>query len=329
LWYNKEAKISERKKTKMEFINDFNLKKQADDLGIKVWQTPGFLFIIMGILTVVVMLGTYFVSRNYNNPEILVIAESLVVIITLTIGTSVVRFVDQITRLNKAKSEFVSLASHQLRTPLSAIKWETELLLTKFKKGLNKKQMDNVESISILSQRMIRMVNDLLDVARIDQNRLILRKQNFNFMNNVKNVLADLEPIAKKRNISIVFVAKKNLPNAIGDPEKINLAVENITSNAIKYTTSGGKVEVKISKNGNFLVFDAKDNGVGIPREQHSRVFEKFFRSDNAVKYQTEGTGLGLYIAKNIIEQLGGEMWFQSIENVGSIFSFSLPIAKK
>jgi signal transduction histidine kinase len=313
----------------MEVINDFNLKKQADELGIKIWQTPGFLFIIMGAFTFVVMVGTYFVSKNYDDPQVLVVAESLVVIITMTIGTLIVRFVDQIIRLNKAKSEFVSLASHQLRTPLSAIKWETELLLTKFKKGLNKKQLDNIESISTLSHRMIRMVSDLLDVARIDQSRLILRKQNFNFVSNVRKILLELEPIAKKRNISITLTTKKNLPNVMGDPEKINLAVENITNNAIKYTTSGGKIEIRVSKDDNFLIFDVKDNGVGIPREQHGRVFEKFFRSDNAVKYQTEGTGLGLYIAKNIVEQLGGEIWFQSIENVGSIFSFSLPIAKK
>ena len=110
----------------------------------------------------------------------------------------------------------------------------------------------------------------------------------------------------------------------VGDKEKVQIVVENLFDNAVKYTNSGGKIRVKISKNKQYLEFEIKDNGVGIPEEQIGRVFEKFFRSDNATRYQTEGTGLGLYIAKNIVEQLGGKIWFKSIENVGSVFSFSL-----
>lgn len=313
---------------KINFVNDINLKKQADELGIKLWQTPGFLFIIFGIITVIIMTAVYYISKNYDNPEILIVVESLVVSVVMIIGTSVVRFVDQIIRLNRMKSEFVSVASHQLRTPLSAIRWETELLLTKFKKGLNKKQLENVNSICLLNQKMIRLVNDLLDVARIDQNRLIIRKKSFDFLKVVEDTLKELAPLVKKRNIEIVLNVKKKIPLAIGDPEKIKLVMENLINNSIKYTTSNSKIEIKIFKKDNFLIFEVKDNGVGIPEEQHRRVFEKFFRSDNAVKYQTEGTGLGLYIAKNIVEQLDGKIWFQSIENVGSVFSFSLPIDK-
>ena len=110
---------------------------------------------------------------------------------------------------------------------------------------------------------------------------------------------------------------------------QIKIVAENLIGNAVKYTTSGGKVEIVVYSKDNFLVFEVKDNGVGIPEEQMDRVFNKFFRSDNAVKYQTEGTGLGLYIAKNIVEQSGGRIWFQSIENVGSMFAFSMPAAKE
>lgn len=312
----------------MKFINDFNLKKQADELGIKFWQTPGFLFIVMGVVAIAIMTATYYISKNYDNPQVVVISESLVTCIVLIIGTAVNRFVYQITRLNKAKTEFVSVASHQLRTPLSAIKWETELLLSKFKKGLNKKQLENVENISMLSCKMIRLVNDLLDVARIDQNRLIVRKQNFDFVKIAQNTIKEILAGMDLRHIEVSLNIKNNLPEASGDPDKIKLVLENLINNAIKYTTSGGKVEIKIFEKDDDLVFEVKDNGVGIPEEQLDRVFEKFFRSDNAVKYQTEGTGLGLYIAKNIVEQLGGKIWFQSIENVGSMFGFSLPIAR-
>jgi len=315
-------------KIKVEFINDLDLGKQAKDLGIKIWQTPSFLFIVFGFAATIIMAATYFISKNYEDPSVLVISECLVVVVVFILEMLVTRFVEQMTKLNKMKSEFVSIASHQLRTPLSAIKWETELMLKKFKKGLNKKQVKNIENIYAINQRMIHLVNDLLNVARIDQNRLILKKQKFDFVEIVREVVAETIPKAKPRNIRIDISAKKEVPFALGDAEKIRLVMDNLLDNAVKYTNSGGKIKINIFKSGQFLIFEIKDNGVGIPEEQMGRVFEKFFRSDNASKYQTDGTGLGLYIAKNIVEQLGGKIWFQSIENVGSVFSFSLPVSK-
>ncbi len=313
----------------MKIINDFNLKRQADELGIKVWQTPGFLFIIMGFIAVVIMTATYCISKNYDNPQVLVVSECLVVAFIFTVGTTISRSVERIASVNRMKSEFVSVASHQLRTPLSAIKWEVELFLAKFKEGLNEDQFKKIENIAKLNMKMIRLVNDLLDVARIDQNRLILKKQAFNFSKVTREMMDEIISANNSRHISFNLDIEKDLPEVMGDGEKIKLALDNITSNAFKYTTSGGHIDVRLFKKDKEVIFEVKDNGVGIPEEQIDRVFEKFFRSDNATKYQTEGTGLGLYISKNIVEQLGGRIWFQSIENVGSKFSFSLPIAKK
>jgi signal transduction histidine kinase len=312
----------------MKFINDLNLKKQAEELGVEVWQTPSFLVVMLGFIIVFVMTATYYTSKIYDNPELVVISEFAIVTIFLIVGNSIIRFINQVIRLNKMKSEFVSVASHQLRTPLSAIKWETELLLSKFKKGLNKKQLKNIENIDMLSIRMIRLVNDLLDVARIDQKRLILKKEPVDLCKIVDEIVSETVPFARSRNIEIVLSCPKVKSKIIGDSARLKMVVENLLNNAIKYTTNRGKIEIKLIRKDNVLVFSIKDNGVGIPEEQQSRVFEKFFRSDNIVKYQTEGTGLGLYISKNIISQLGGAIWFQSVENLGSIFSFSLPISK-
>jgi signal transduction histidine kinase len=312
----------------MRFVNDLDLKKQADELGVEVWQTPSFLFLMLGVITIFVMTATYYVSKTYDNPEFVIISEFAVVAFILAIGNSIIRVVDQIIRLDRMKSEFVSVASHQLRTPLSAIKWETELLLSKFKKGLNKKQLKNVENIDMLSVRMIRLVNDLLDVARIEQKRLILRKEPVDLGKIANEIVAETDQMTKSRNIEVVFNCGKNNPKVIGDEARLKMVIENLLNNSVKYTTNRGKIEIKIGKKDNSLVFSIKDNGVGIPEEQQGRIFDKFFRSDNIVKYQTEGTGLGLYISKNIIEQLGGKIWFQSVENLGSIFSFSLPINK-
>lgn len=316
------------KTNKMKFINDLNLKKQASDLGIKVWQTPGFLFIMMGVVAAIAMTGTYYMSKNYDDPQLLVIAESAVAITILIIGNVIVGIVEQVTNLNKAKSEFVSVASHQLRTPLSAIRWETELLLTKMKKGLTEKQISNIENIAEQSRKMARLVNDLLDVARIDQDRLILRHVSVDIGRISEEAVKSLAPILKAKGIGLAFSSSRKSAKVLGDPEKIRMVIENLLGNASKYTINEGKIEVKVSQKDGSVVFSVKDNGVGIPKEQQKRIFEKFFRSDNIVKYQTEGTGLGLYIAKNVIEQLGGNIEFDSVEGLGTIFSFSLPAAR-
>lgn len=318
----------------MEIVNDLNLKKQAESLGISVWKTPSFLFILMGIIIIVAMTATYFISRNYDQPEILIGAESLAVSIIFIIGNFIIRQVEEMAKLNKLKTEFVSVASHQLRTPLSAIRWETELMLSKLNKGLDKRQCKSIATIGLLATRMTRLVNDLLDVTRIDQGRLMLRRE----MVDVSRVLADLMdelvPLAKEKKIKVIFkdnckksTSKCKQFRAFSDKERLRLVIENLFSNAVKYTQAGGKIEIKLVRNHGFVVFSIHDNGVGIPKKQHEQVFTKFFRSDNIVKYQTEGTGLGLYIAKNIVEQSDGRIWFQSREHVGSVFSFSLPIA--
>lgn len=310
----------------MEIVNDLNFKKQAKELGISVWYTPSFLFMIMGIVSVVMMTATYYISKNYESPEIIVIAESIVVSIIFIIGNTVIRGVEQVARLNKLKSEFISIASHQLRTPLSAMKWETEIVLSKYKKGLNKRQIASIENIRILSFRMTKLVSDLLDVTKIDQGKMVFRREKVDFKKVAEAVLKEVDCVIKEKKIRIIFNKEKRIPIFWGDPEKIKLILDNLVGNAVKYIDNRGKIEIKASKSQGFLICSVKDNGVGIPKEQHKQIFNKFFRSDNTVKYQTTGTGLGLYIVKNVVDQSGGKIWFDSKEDTGTVFAFSLPM---
>jgi len=316
-------------KTKMKIVNDLNLKKQANELGVNVWQTPTFLFICMGVINIMAMTATYFIAKNYDNPEILVLSESLVTAVIFFFGGMIVKGVEQIARLNKAKSEFIALASHQLRTPLSAVCWETEILNSKYRKGLSRRQLQGIENISVSTKRMTRLVGDLLDVAKIDQARLNLKKEKIDLAKIVDEVRGDLITLIKNSGINLKMNIKghKKETLVLGDPEKIKLAVENLISNSIKYSRKHGKVEILLKKNNAFWVFSIRDNGIGIPKNQQEQVFNKFFRSYNVSRYQAEGTGLGLYIVKNIVEKSGGRIWFKSEENIGSIFSFSLPMA--
>lgn len=308
-------------------INDFSIKKQAEDLGVSVWQTPGFLFLLMGIITVAVMAAVYVIASNYDSPELLVISECVVVAVIMTIGNFIIQSVEQVAKANKMKTEFVSIASHQLKTPLSQVNWEVELLLSCHRQGLNDNQMGIIKTISSSNSKMIRLVNDLLDVARIDQGKLAFFKEKFEIIKLIADIANNNSQLAEKHKV-IIQIKKPNSHFQIveGDRRRIGVAIDNLLSNAIKYSMPGDRAELSAEKKGTKIVVCVKDNGLGIPCHQQNQVFQKFFRSDNSARYQEDGTGLGLYIAKNIVEQSGGKIWFNSEENKGSEFCFSLPL---
>lgn len=312
---------------KQRLSDEFNLKKQAEELGVSVWQTPSFLFIVMGVIIIAAMTGIYVVSAHYDSPEVVVISESLVVILLFTIGNSIIRTVEEIAKANKMKTEFVSIASHQLKTPISEMKWQIELLLVKFSTGLSVRQTEIMNEIAHSSEKMGRLVNDLLDVARIDQGQLALAKEKVNFCDLASDTIESQRIFAKAKNIDLVMSCNLDQLIVFADRRRLSVVIDNLVSNAIKYIDGQGKVEIVIESNDGFAQICVRDDGVGIPKNEQDNISKKFFRSNNSIKNRTDGTGLGLYIAKNIVEQSGGKLWFKSIENVGSEFYFSIPLA--
>jgi len=316
-----------RKKLIRRIFDGFNLKKEANELGVSVWQTPSFLFIIMGMIIIVAMTGIYFIAQNYDSPELLIASESVVVMILFVIGNFIIKSIEEIARANKVKTEFVSIASHQLKTPLSEISWEVELFISKFSAGLDEKQLGIIKEIGKSNGKMIRLVNDLLDVARIDQGRLALNAEPMDLCAVARDVIEGSKVIAQASNVKLSIKTGKHIPMVIGDKRKMWIVLDNLISNGIKYIEKGGKVDVIVSREGENVKVQITDTGVGISSNQRDMIFQKFFRIESATKNQTEGTGLGLYIAKNIIEQSKGTIWFTSKENEGSTFFFTLPIA--
>ena len=227
--------------------------------------------------------------------------------------------------IEQMKSQFVSVAAHQLRTPLSIIKWSLSLLLESSGK-LTKEQKDLIEKSYQTNERMIRLVNDLLNVARIEEGRFVYRPKIVELSELVQRVYDSLKDLAKRKNIKFEWHNTEEKKIVKVDVEKIELAIRNLVENALHYTPSGGKVTITLSTDKGKAIFSVKDTGVGIPKDQQDRVFSKFFRGSNVVKMETEGTGLGLFITKNIIEAHGGKIWFKSEEGKGTQFWFTLPL---
>lgn len=309
----------------IKFILNFNIKKESEDLGIPIWQAPSLLFLFMGVFIVIVMLIVYFLTKFDDSPEFLVLSECAVVIMILSVGNMIISNIEKMAEVNKMKSEFVTIASHQLKTPIAQINWELEILLSNYKKGLDKKQLDIIRTISQSKETMARLVNDLLDVAKIDQGKLVLNRDRVNMTEIIDSVVKNNEVLAKASNVEISVIKPEVIPEIFGDKKRIEVVTDNLVSNAVKYIRKKGFVEIKVESDEKNIIVTIKDNGMGIPDRQQGRVFQKFFRSDNAALCHTDGTGLGLYISKNIIEKSGGKMWFKSIEGLGSEFFFSLP----
>lgn len=233
-------------------------------------------------------------------------------------------------QLEHSKSEFVSVASHQLRTPLTGIKWFSELLLKGQAGTLTVNQNDYIQQIFTSNDRMIKLVDDLLDVSHMDETghfKIVLQSEEFSEI--IKEVVNEQQLIAdnKKIKIKVEDACLKRIKLKV-DKSKISQAIQNILNNAVKYSPSGSVIKFDCKKDSDNFIYSISDQGVGIPDNQHSRIFEKFFRGDNVISTGS-GTGLGLYISKYIINAHAGKIWFESKEGKGTTFYISLPIKQK
>ncbi len=229
--------------------------------------------------------------------------------------------------IDQMKSEFISVAAHQLRTPLSAIKWIIKMVLDGDAGKLNDEQAELLRKGYESNERIIALVNDLLNVSRIEEGRFGYNFTQTDFKEVLNIVLDNTKKQMQERHIKLELKVPDNLPPVYMDKSRINMVLQNLVENSIKYTPEYGKIEIKVEvlKN-NMLRVSVKDNGVGIPAEEQAKLFTKFFRASNVVRMETEGTGLGLFIAKNIVTKHGGEIKVKSEEGKGTEISFTLPL---
>ncbi len=231
--------------------------------------------------------------------------------------------------VDRMKSDFVSIVAHQLRTPLSAIKWAIGMVISGDAGNISTEQETFLRKGYDSNERMIGLVNDLLNVSRIEEGRFGFSFEKTDFQEILNNVVANLEGVIARKHLKVTLDKKIKLPTLYLDRGKIELALQNIVDNAVKYTPDFGEINIGFELTAEHLKVKVRDSGVGIPKTDQDRLFSKFFRSSNVVKMQTEGSGLGLYIVRNIIEKHGGKIGIISEEGEGTEVFFELPLKKK
>jgi len=319
-----------------ELWSGLNIFKQARTYGIPLWQHPQFLFFVMGMVIALSSILSYILGRRYiADPQVVALAIIVLTVVLLVLAFIITRSFERLAEAARLKSEFVSIVSHQLRAPLSNMKWIADLLVSG--KG-NINQEEYFLMLKENSSRMQELVNDLLMVSRIEEGGLVTKREEFSFKDLLKEIVSDFQPMIKSHNIVLKMEGEEKIPKVFADPLQIRQVLSNLLDNAVKYTgkTQSAVLEDKAKERiitmrtkdtGRNLRFEIEDTGVGIAKEDQKYLFQKFFRSGNALRHETQGSGLGLYIARAIIKRSGGEMGFRSMEHKGSTFWFTIPYA--
>ncbi len=242
---------------------------------------------------------------------------------------SLVTFVD-ITKqkeIDIAKSEFVSLASHQLRTPISGMRWSAELLLMDGVETLTKKQKRYIERLLSSIQRMNSLVDDFLQVSRFDLGTRVLKLESVGLEELFEDVVFEQAAIVQSKRLLIEKEYDRSIKSVLTDLGLLRIVVTNLYTNAVKYSRPGGEVKFSYRRTGGELVIEVKDNGMGIPIAEQHRIFSKVFRASNAIREVPDGTGLGLYIVQKSVQTLKGRISFISNEEDGTKFTVVIPLS--
>lgn len=244
-------------------------------------------------------------------------------------GASIIlRDITEEVMIDKAKTEFVSLASHQLRSPLTASKWNAELLLNSDLGSLNEDQREAVMEIVNINKKMDTLVTSLLNVSRIDLGRFAVEPEEVDMKELVDSEIKEVMHEVAKKELVLETHYSEAIPSSLSlDPQLVRICVQNFLTNAIKYNVVNGKIIVRLLIAGDMFRFEVEDTGIGIAPKNKRRIFTKLYRAENALEEKKDGNGLGLYIVKAIVEQSSGSVGFESRLDLGSTFYFELPLS--
>jgi signal transduction histidine kinase len=235
---------------------------------------------------------------------------------------------EKLQALDQAKDEFVSMASHQLRTPLTSVKGYLSMVLEGDVGEVDKQQRDLLAAAFSSSQRMVYLIADLLNVSRLQTGKFVIEPMLTDLPMVVESEIDQLKETANAKKLKVNFKKPKNFPQLYLDETKTRQVIMNFIDNAIYYTPAGGEIEVKLHADDKKIEYTVIDNGIGVPRSEQKNMFTKFYRASNAKKARPDGTGLGLFMAKKVIIDQGGALIFHSKEGNGSTFGFTFPLSR-
>ena len=234
----------------------------------------------------------------------------------------------QLQKLDEAKDDFISMASHQLRTPLTSIKGYLSMMIEGDIGKITPEQAKVLNEAFMSSERMVRLISDFLNVSRLQTGKFVIEKHPVNLALLVQREIDSLTPNAMTRGMKFEYKKPKDIPLFDLDENKIEQVVMNFADNALYYSKDNGKITITLKKVGKYVEFIVKDNGIGVPEAEQAHLFNKFFRATNARRARPDGTGVGLFLAKKVIDDHDGEIIFESKEGKGSSFGFRLPLPK-
>jgi signal transduction histidine kinase len=298
----------------LTYVNLINLPYRAADQ-----QISGILHVVEDIT----LLGEAEQSLVQQRNELTLLTDKLA---ERNVELAVVN--TELRQTDEVKSRFISVAAHELRNPLASIMGYLELLLEEGAEPLSEDQRQCVEVIGRSSQRLLSITNNLLDITRIEAGRIELVLQRVNIINLVENVATELQPRLNSKKQMLILDAASELPMVLIDEGRSTQILNNVLNNAIKYTGEKGKITIKlaITPDQEFVQLSVTDNGIGIPKADHDKIFRSFFRSSNVHLAGETGTGLGLSITRSLVELQGGQIWFESELGKGSTFYLTFPI---
>jgi signal transduction histidine kinase len=229
------------------------------------------------------------------------------------------------------KDEFIGIAAHELRTPMAVIKGFAQMLILQTRRGKGPEladwQKEAIADIDSATSRLVELTEDLLDVTRLQAGRLELQLEPTDLVALVKRIVARFQVTAENHCITVNASQEHLVCNV--DPRRIEQVFSNLINNAIKYSPTPGDITFTLDEDPQFALLSIQDHGIGIPQHQHGRIFSRFMRADNTQMYDIKGTGLGLYLSRELVERHNGRIWFKSVEGEGSTFYVSLPLYEK
>lgn len=229
--------------------------------------------------------------------------------------------------IDRAKTEFISLASHQLRTPLAGISLSSELLLKGVAGPVSEEQKEYLEEIFESTKRMSTLVGTLLNISRIEMGTIVIRAESLNPIHEIDSVINDLKAQAVAKNLNVMKEFDTNIHQITFDRNAFRIMIENLISNAIRYTPENGDVTISMQTDGKEIILKVADTGCGIREEEQDKVFSRLFRAENAKEISAEGVGLGLYMTKLLADKTSSKIWFESKENEGTTFYIAIAVA--